>query len=101
MEIFPHMALVYTEIIEFIEVTDSIFEQIVMNNYENVIKKQLKLYSKIIEKLKLTIHHHIKNANETDSKHKILLSFNYLYKLMKREKDEECLQMLFAAFVEI
>ena len=101
MDIFPHMGLVYIEIINFIQVTDSIFEQIVMNNYESVIKKSLKLYGKIIDKLRQTIYENIKNCNETDSKHKILLSFNYLYKLIKREKDEECLQKLYAAFLDV
>ena len=57
------MAMVYGEIIEFVEVTDSIFEQIVMNNYENIIRKNLKFYTKIIEKLKSTIQYHIQNAN--------------------------------------
>lgn len=33
MSVFPHINYVFEEIIDFIDVSDSIFEQIVMNNY--------------------------------------------------------------------
>lgn len=52
IQIFPHMGIVFEEILEYVDVSDSIFEQIIMNNYENALKKNDSLYFKVILKLR-------------------------------------------------
>lgn len=51
LEIFPLLHLVFAEIIDYIEVNDSIFENLINENYEKVLKPNLTLYSAVLKKI--------------------------------------------------
>ena len=55
------MHLVFEEIVDFTDITDSIFEQLVLNNFEKSVKKNSNLYNKILLKINQTFKEHIGN----------------------------------------
>lgn len=100
LKTFPLMYTVFIEMLDLISVSESIFEQLILNRYNEILSKSDQLYSKVVQKIWETFREAL-TENPHQSKHEAIQCLNYIEKLLKKERREKHNNLLLDAFREM
>ena len=79
-----------------IRISDPIFELIVINYYDSMLKASPSLYFRCRQKIKQQFY-----LNKDSNQHSTLICFNLIYALLKKQKDEHIRNEILSIFYDI
>lgn len=86
MEAFPIMHVVYLGIINYIEVGDAIFDRLINENYQVILRKSNELFSMVLEKIWDAFSKAFQDLAVSHNKQSAIICMNYIEKIFKSEK---------------
>lgn len=93
------MHVVYFNMIQHIEVGDTIFESLVLKNYHSILAKNEQLFKAVLQILANTFLQCVGNLEVARSKQKAITCLNYMEHIIKSEKNNANLALIEEAYL--
>lgn len=98
---FPLMHRVFLGVVDLIKVSDSLFEQLTLNHYTDILCENEELYIKVMDKLRTAFIEAAGGPGVEQNKHISIICLNYLDKFIKRERREKYNNFLLEVFSQV